>query len=349
MRISKISVALMLALMSASALAEAKKDPLVEALTELTSTLATYVAVLAGTSALVVALLEAYKKLFSIRGKFHRTAVIRWFSEDKASIPQKLQFASHGMFSFLALGGGGHYDVPAARKAATLNAAYSPETAYAEFFHLTSGQAQPAQLNPSKAVMQWRGVDRAVFELETSRMMSQMQDAADAVLNNPTLYPHLYIFLTRGSVGPGNTDANDWKDYLANPAAFAVTYPAKKAPDIFARVRMLTRRQLDAFQTVTTCRWGDLNQWWAMLLGALVLFIALVMAAGGSPDLAAAAKLADEKTAFDPWKAWLSGWNVLGTNKLPFQAVFFKALLGGALAPIAKDLLNSISSIKFTK
>lgn len=340
MRLAKISAVLTLALMSAHALALTEEDPISQALSALTSTLATYVAVLAGTSALVVAIMEAYKKLFSIRGKFHRTAIIRWLSEGTAAMPETFKFAEPGPFSAVALGGGDHYNVPAGRKASDAYTAYSAATAYAEFFHLTSGQAQPVAPKPSHAVMQWRGVDRAVFELETSRMMSQMQDAADAVLNNPTLYPHLYAFLTRGSVGTNNTDAADWKSYLADPAGFAAAMPAKRAPDIFARVRLLMRRQLDAFQTVTTCRWGDLNQWWAMLLGAVVLFIALVMAAA-DPVLS--------KDAFDPVLAWSSGLGRVLEGKVAFLGILLKSLLGGALAPVAKDLLNSISSIKFTK
>src|SRR5215471_1166136 len=58
-----------------------------QVLSVLTGALAAYVAVLAGTSGLTVALLEAFKKLFSIRGRFHRTAVIRWLSQDAASVP----------------------------------------------------------------------------------------------------------------------------------------------------------------------------------------------------------------------------------------------------------------------
>lgn len=354
MRTSKMATALVLLLVSASALAQAQgaasapapipKDPLTVALSELTSMLATYVAVLAGTSALVVAVLEAAKKLFSLRGKFHRTAIIRWLSEDSASIPSKFTLAKPGLFANVALGGGDHYDVPAYRKASDVapGVPYDPVIAYAEFFHLTSGQAQPPQPNPSHAVMRWRSVDRAVFELETARMMSQMQDAADAVLNNPLLYPHLYAFFTRGSAGPGSSDAADWKAYIDDPVAVVANNPAKKYPDVFARVRLLMRRQLDSFQTVTTCRWGDLNQWWAMVLGAVLLFVALVMAAASAdPELS--------KKAFDPIKAWSSGLDQMIYGEVAFLGIFLKALLGGALAPVAKDLLNSLSSIKFSK
>ncbi|CAD5373735.1 conserved membrane hypothetical protein [Rubrivivax sp. A210] len=336
MRKFQLTAALVLALFSATAMAETQEPgSAAQALKNITEALGTYVAVLAGTGGLVVALLEAYKKLFSIRGKYHRTAVIRWLSQDSAKIPAALMLAKPGLLSSLALGGGSHYDVPGNRAATAAGAqgtAYDAAQAYAEFFHLTSGQAQPPQAHPSHAVLRWRGVDRAVFELETARMMSQIQDAADAVLNNPDLYPHFYAFLTRGS----GADATLWRSYLAAPPAAG---PTKQDSDRYGRVRMLVRRQLDAFQTVTTRRWEDLNQWWAMLLGALILFVAFVMAA--DPGFAG--------EAFDPWRSWTKGWGALGKEPGTYLGVLLKAALGGALAPIAKDLLSSLSSIKFTK
>lgn len=348
MRTFKPSTAVLLGLalfLPATAMAEEPNEPLTQALANLTSVLGTYLAALAGTSGLVVALLEAYKKLFSVRGKFHRTAVIRWLSQDPQEIPRAMTLAKPGLFSALALGGGGHYAVQSERMVKTAQVEhnrvtpYNPAKAYAEFFHLTSGQAQPKTPNPSDAVLRWRGVDRAVFELETARMMTQIQDAADAVLNSPFLYPHLYAFLTRGAPD----DAAIWRDHLDQAGAGKpITAPTKADADCYARVRLLVRRQLDAFQTVTTCRWGDLNQWWAMVLGAVILFVALVMAAG-------TAALPPSKDAFDPLKAWLAGWEPLHTEALPLAGVVLKAILGGVLAPLAKDLLAGISALKFTK
>ncbi|ARN22023.1 hypothetical protein A4W93_20150 [Piscinibacter gummiphilus] len=303
-----------------------------ESLAQLTSTLSGYLATLAGTSALVVALLEAYKKLLSVRGKYHRTAIMRWLAQDSTSITGELALAKPGILSAVALGGGNHYAVPDYRK--VMGKDYSPEQAYAEFFHLTSGQSKPATPHPSHAIVRWRSVDRAVFELETSRMMSQVQDAADAVLNGPQRYPHLYAFLTRGVDA---SDAAAWLAYMSSPPASG---PTKQDSDRYARIRMLMRRQLDAFQTVTTCRWDDLNQWWAMLLGAVILFIALVI--GADPQFV-------EKPAFDPWESLKAGWRTLSDPQTSVLGLLLKAALGGVLAPIGKDLLNSISSIKFSR
>lgn len=317
----------------------ASPDLLGQTLTGITSTLGTYLAVLAGTSGLVVALIEAYKKLFSVRGKFHRVAVMRWLAQDTAAIPDALTVARPGLLSTLALGGAAHYAVPPTRAAHRAEvhgapAPYDPAEAYAEFFHLTSGQAQPVRPHPSEARLRWRGVDRAVFELETSRMLAQIQDAADAVLANPDLHPHLYAFFTRG-VSP--TDAARWRAFVLDPPPGG---PGKADSDRYARIRLLVRRQLDAFQTVTTCRWSDLNQWWAMVLGALILFVALVMAA--DPGF-------DEKD-FNPIASWIAGWSALtAADTTSWLGLVLKAALGGALAPVAKDLLSGLSSIRFTR
>lgn len=75
-----------------------------ESLAQLTSTLSGYLATLAGTSALVVALLEAYKKLLSVRGKYHRTAIMRWLAQDSTSITGELALAKPGILSAVALG-----------------------------------------------------------------------------------------------------------------------------------------------------------------------------------------------------------------------------------------------------
>ena len=295
-------------------------DAVAKALSELASQLGIYVAVLAGTSGLAVALMEAYKKLFSIRGKFHRTAIIRWLSERPDRIPGELA-------STISSSGASQYAVQDKRGAP---AGYDPGVAYAELFHLTSGQRQPSRPQPRGGINQWRGIDRAVFELDTAKMMSQVQDAADAVLNSPALYPQLYAFLTRGVPA---ADANSWKTYLANPNAPA---PSKKESDLYGRVRLLMRRQLDAFQCVTANRWEELNQLWAVVVGAVILFVALLIAA-------------DHKTteAFMPWQSMLDGIDAVNKTS-GWAGVILKSLFGGALAPIAKDLLNSLSVLTFS-
>jgi hypothetical protein len=318
-------------------------------LSNLTGVLGTYVAVLAGTSGLALALLEAFKKLCTIRGRFHRTAIIRWLSQDTDSIPPMLRSEGADMMSLLSLGGSEHYKVRAERKVTTVaappaagatppgpGAAYDPAVAYSELFHLTSGQKLLPKPKPRDELLRWRGIDRAVFELETARMMSQVQDAADAVLNNPKQYPHLYAFLTRGADA---ADVAKWSEFISNPPTTTPGGPTKEQSDRYGRIRLLMRRQLDAFQGVTSNRWTELNQLWAVIVGAVLLFMALSMAA--DPKYV-------ENAASYPLTSLMNGL-AEAWKKGAIGAIVLKSMLGGALAPIAKDLLTSLSSLKFTK
>ena len=337
----------------------------------LVQALQNYLMPLAGASALTVALLEAFKKLMSIQGRFHRSAVVRWLAQDDAAVPGILRGSMSKVLGVLH--GSGHYNVrppmqtaglsavdpqPAALPAAPTTATpaiapapgtpttaspapapatpplpaviYSPAAAYAEFFHLTSGQKIPTPLAPRSDFLHWRGIDRAVFELEIARMMSQIQDAADTVLNNPEAYQHLYSFFTRGCL---TGEANSWRAFLAS----SPTQNNQAQSERYARIRLLMRRQLDAFQGVTSSRWDELNQLWAVVVGAVVLLLAQVMTLDTTgPGLS------------DPIAAITGGFSYAREHHM-LLAAFIRSALGGALAPIAKDVISAISQISFTK
>ncbi|MEX8520964.1 MAG: hypothetical protein AB3X44_20875 [Leptothrix sp. (in: b-proteobacteria)] len=76
---------------------------------------------------------------------------------------------------------------------------------------------------------------------------------------------------------------------------------------------------MDSFQTVTSFRWDDLNQFWAIVVGAFVLYLA----------------------------QWLTG-KVEFFSLGHLHAIAY-SLLGGVLAPVAKDLITSLSTIKLGK
>jgi hypothetical protein len=208
---------------------------------------------------------------------------------------------------------------------------YSPERAYVEFFHLTSGQKLLDNLAPRSDWFHWRGIDRAVFELEIARMMSQIQDAADTVLNNPEAYQHLYSFFTRGCLA---NEADSWRAFLAS----SPTQNNQAQSERYARMRLLMRRQLDAFQGVTSSRWDELNQLWAVVVGALVLFLAQVMTVDTSSKLGLSY----------PIDAILGGLSFAWSQNL-LLGITIRSALGGALAPIAKDVISAISQISFAK
>ena len=361
------ALALLLASVTAAGAADATSDPTAAGLKLLVEALLSYLIPLAGASALTVALLEAFKKLMSVQGRFHRSAVIRWLSQSDADVPKVL-----GAEMLPVLGmvhGTGHYNVRAEMRTAGLDsvapqpatlpagphvsgaqaitpttvapvaapatpplpsATYSPDRAYAEFFHLTSGQKMPAKLAPRSDWLHWRGIDRAVFELEIARMMSQIQDAADTVLNNPEAYQHLYLFFTRGCLV---NDADLWRAFLAS----SPTQNNQAQSERYARIRLLMRRQLDSFQGVTSSRWGELNQLWAVVVGAVVLLFAQVMTVEpAGPGLS------------NPIAAILGGVSFAWENHL-LLAIVIRSALGGALAPIAKDVISAVSQISFTK
>jgi hypothetical protein len=333
-------------------------------LSGITDTLATYLAALAGASGLAVALLEAFKKLFSVRGRFNRAAVILWLSEDDASVPAELRPATTGPLTWasaaVSLGRAPHYSVREDKKADSEGIAemanrvldahfedsgvsfqrhqYDPAGAYAEFFHLTSGQKLPNPLKPRSDWANWRGIDRAVFELDVARLMAQVQDAADAVLNNPAAYRNLYAFLTRGCSAE---EAGAWQAFVMSTKRETVDTPAKAASDLYGRIRLLMRRQLDAFQCVTASRWEEMNQLWAILVGAAILLCAQFIMLSHAGDATTRPFLPISDLMAGAVKACVDLQVLLG--------IILKAALGGALAPFAKDLLTSVSSLKFTK
>ena len=70
---------------------------------------------------------------------------------------------------------------------------------------------------------------------------------------------------------------------------------------------------------------------------SILLLVQLCMLGSPSPGV-----------ALMPWDDLVNGFNSAWNNSL-MLGIFLKALLGGALAPIAKDLLVALTSVKFAK
>jgi hypothetical protein len=316
----------------------------IEGLKALQTALVDYFVPLAGASGLTVALLEAFKKLLSIRGRFHRNAVVRWLAQHDSKIPgnRRLSLAN----PLVWLHGQSHYSVPdtghvTSRALSAGSLEYNFDEAYSELHQLTTGQTGLRPHNSLSGWFRFRGVDHAIFELEIARMMSQFQDASDAVLNNPNRYPALYLFLTRGCDGD---DVQAWHAYMWKPGpAETKQAPIQNADpkvqaDRYGRIRLLVRRQLDAFQVVTSNRWDELNQMWAIIVGAVILLLAQLISAHVAKPVGLA----------HPLQAIYDGWNYYDAAD-QLVGVCILSLLGGVLAPIAKDLVSSLSQIKFSK
>jgi hypothetical protein len=188
-----------------------------------------------------------------------------------------------------------------------LREGYDADGGLSELKYLTTGL--PEEMAKSRPEPGWlfdfRSIERAMFDLETSKMMSQIQDAADAALNDPEHYPKLFAFFTRGC---RTDDLIAWLGYLDKQTA---TPPD---PDVYSRLRLMMRRQLDGFQSVTTNRWANYNQAGAVAVGFLILLFAL----WNNPDLSSTAKIS-------------------------------YSLFGGALAPVAKDLISGLARLSSSK
>jgi len=256
-------------------------DPaaIMDAIYAFTDFLMRYGIALAAVGALSMALIEAWKKLFDTRTKYHLRAVLAW------------------------MGG--------------------PEAAsYAQLVHLTTGSPLPA---PEAAARHARlahthrpmprDFELALFTLELERMMGHVQDAADAALRDPARYGALYRFVASGAA---ESDVKEWER-----AAYTVDAgkeDAAKRAALYARVHTAAKGKLDAFQLYTTHRWANMNQLVANAVGAVVLFLAMV------------------------WTQLIANAGELSAATL--LLVLPLSLLGGVLAPIAKDLVVALKRVR---
>jgi hypothetical protein len=264
-----------------------------------------YVGPLVAAGALTMALIEAFKQLFSVRGRFHRNSLRRWLGILTAQR---------------------HY-------AGQLPASYKASEALGELIELTTGQSPSDK--PTR--IRFRNLSNSLYELELAKMMSQIQDACDAVLQNPERYQNLYAFFTRDCAA---TDASERSKYMGKSNNGKPTeLDARKASEVMSRLHLLTRRRLDAFQSVTAFRWDEWNKAWAFILGALILFVAQSVALGDS--------LVTSNSTTPIGAAWDGLWESISEGSW-FTMVLY-SLLGGALAPIAKDLVSVLTDLTVSK
>jgi len=283
-------------------------DAIDAALTTIAAFITRYAVTLAGLGVLTMAILEAVKKLFNVRQLFQRNALQAWIGQHDSGRRAAKHYVSQ----------------PAGAPAAAASAETAPGRGYAwaqahaELLHLTTGLALDRNAADNASVPDTpftRSVGFALYELELPQLMGQLQEAADAALNHPQLYPNWFAFLTRGCAAE---DVQRWRSALAESRGGAAAESERQAfGELYARLRMLVRRQLDTFQTVTAYRWREWNQFYAWALGAALMFAAQALAA-----------LTDQRA-------------------LPNLAMMIAvSLLGGLLAPVAKDLVDALSKMK---
>lgn len=267
-----------------------------------------YFIALAAVGTLTMALIEAIKKLLDLKARYQMNATLDWFAAWSAGET------------------GLRPSDPAVR--ATPNEL--AREAYAQLIHLTTGTPLPAGEDGHRDFGafglhrelggNWSGLPRdaglALFALELPRMMGHFQDAASAALRDPVKYDALYRFVSSGA---SPEDAKDWARLADSPAEIAGAGESGRRANLYARIHGAVKCKLDAFQLFTDYRWANLNQLAANVAGAVMLFCAILFSyasssiAPGGPDIA---------------------------------LILLASIIGGALAPVAKDLVGALQRVR---
>lgn len=190
------------------------------------------------------------------------------------------------------------------------------ERVYTQLIRLTTGETVGplAMASPIEWTPWLVSPGNALFALELEKMMGQIQDAADTALGQPHVYPELYLFL---SAGADLEDIANWFGWAQQPPVRTTDDAAlaKSQADTYARLRQFIRRRLDAFQLIAGYRWQTGNQVASVLLGAVLLFGSLV---------------------------YLNPPQTL----LRWVGFAFASLIGGIMAPVAKDLVIALKRMR---
>ncbi|WP_031436608.1 hypothetical protein [Methylobacter tundripaludum] len=210
---------------------------------------------LAGIGTFSMALLEAFKSLFSWRDRWHRWKLCEWVNSVECP-PWAIGETGDEL---LATKSAFHYRV------------------YTQLILLTTGQNVDAEeMDRGFEVIPWDiSQSNALFALELEKLMGQVQDAADMALGHPHKYKELYLFLTAdGDVD----DIKYWGKWAQLPPVSTDEDPvvAKHQADTYSSIRQFIRRRLDAFQLTTSYRWQTINQIASVVLGSVLLFASLV-------------------------------------------------------------------------
>lgn len=240
---------------------------------------------------LSMALIEAFKSLFSWRDRWHRWKFCEWVQsvEIPLDVFERINEPfPKNEFAF-------HHGV------------------YTKLIQLTTGQEVGAEeMNRGFEILPWDiSQSNALFALELEKLMGQVQDAADMALSHPDKYKELYLFLTAGG---DIDDIVNWYDWAQTPPVSTAKDPekAKDQADTYSRLRQFIRRRLDAVQLTTSYRWQTINQIASVVLGSVLLFASLLY--------------------LDKTHNWLG--------------LFIMSLMGGIMAPVAKDLVVALKGMR---
>ncbi len=200
--------------------------------------------------------------------------------------------------------------------------------AFGQLLHLCTGVPLKSASRAAQELLESKGRlpgfvrvhprdEYAVFALDMERMAGHFEDAVDVVLNSPQQYKALFNFVTRGAK---SDDRKLWRTLAherrpANGQSLPDEGLVKQRADVYARLHQVTKRKLDAFQLYTSTRWVNTVQLWANILGVGILGAAFVYV---RPQ--------------DLQQKWIL---YVGMT-----------LLGGVLAPVAKDIVVALQQVR---
>jgi hypothetical protein len=164
----------------------------------------------------------------------------------------------------------------------------------------------------------------ALYDQPSEKMLGQIQAAANAALDFPTVYPALYGFLAEGSATVGTAaDRDTWRQFAPRmvaavpaegPQRLAFEADSRVSTQARARLGNLVTRKLDAFQTRVEYAWARGNQIVAVVGGALLLYYTFPAVTDSKP--------------------------------VPAVTRLALAALGGLVAPFAKDVVNALTGLR---
>ena len=303
-------------------MAIASTGPIQQSLSHIASFLIDYALAMAVVGLLTVAVVEAWKGLRLSHGRFHRDSLLRWLHND-----DKRKRDKHYHDGVAAMARRDSAPEPSL-------AAFNAGRAFEQLLHLGTGMgsadaASTTRHDASQAHQRHgryeRSLSLALFELPIERLMGQIQDAADQALHNPLHHPDLFAFLTRSA---RTDDVAMWLrevDQLASHSQ-ASEQLRKDTAERYTRLKQQVRRHLDSFQIVTTLRWREWNLRAMAVVGAAWMLAVQLLALAHMPD-----------GSWTPVGDFLAQLSPLTMAKLLLVAVF-----GGALAPVVKDLIDSL-------
>jgi len=265
----------------------------------------TYALALVAVGALSMALLEAVKGIFKVRASYHERSLKRWLREVLTEYLDPEALAASEVLKDTCTSPVSLAD-EGIRQVVSLATGVPPEKVKAE-----SSPYSVFSISP----------ERSLYTLPLDKMMGQIQESTEIILDNPHLYKPAFILLSSTA---NKQDVEDWFS-ARNPDQIAIDnlpdlQRTKDIARVGNRIQQSVQRQLDTFQLRTDYLWARWNQIASFLIGAVVLFAAIYY----SRSLGTTG----------------------GTSIKDIPEILLLSLLGGFTAPVAKDLVTNLRKVK---